>query len=103
MASDIARTFADIVKHRRSSELRGWIDRATASTVPAEIQRFARGLLPEYDAIAAALALPWSNGQTDGQINRLKLVKRQMYGHAKLDLLGQRFLGRSAFAPFSLT
>jgi len=101
-ASDIARAFADIVKQRRPSELRGWIDRANASTAPPEIQRFARGLLSEYDTIVAALTLPWSNGQAEGQINRLKLVKRQMYGRAKLDLLGQRFLGRSAFAPFSL-
>lgn len=103
LASELARALTDIVKHRRPSEVRGWIDRATTSTSPQEIQRFARGLLSEYDTIAAALALPWSNGQTEGQINRLKLVKRQMYGRAKLDLLGQRFLGRSAFAPFSLT
>lgn len=102
-ASDIARAFTNIVKHRGPSELRGWIDRANASTTPPEIQRFARGLLCEYDSIVAALMLPWSNGQAEGQINRLKLIKRQMYGRAKLDLLGRRFLGRAAFAPFAMT
>jgi transposase len=44
-------------------------------------------------AVAAALDKPWSNGQTEGQITKLKLVKRQMYGRAKLDLLRARLLG----------
>jgi transposase len=51
-------------------------------------------LQSELPAIAAALTLPWSNGHTEGQVNRLKLIKRQMYGRAKLDLLAQRFLWR---------
>jgi transposase len=44
------------------------------------------------DAIQAAVGLPWSTGQVEGQINRLKMLKRQMYGRANLDLLAQRFL-----------
>lgn len=44
-------------------------------------------------AVAAALVQPWSNGQTEGQITRLKLIKRQMYGRAKLDLLQARLIG----------
>jgi len=56
------------------------------------MRRFAIGLLADLQAIEAALKLPWSNGQTEGQVNRLKLLKREMYGRAKLDLLSQRFL-----------
>ena len=48
---------------------------------------------PAYELFAAALSLLWSNGQTEGHITKLKLVKRQMYGRAKLDLLRARLLG----------
>jgi len=48
--------------------------------------------LPDYDAVRAALTLAWSNGPVEGQINRLKTLKRQMYGRANLDLLERRFL-----------
>ncbi|BDA83971.1 hypothetical protein Sa4125_15130 [Aureimonas sp. SA4125] len=44
-------------------------------------------------AVRAAVTEPWSNGQTEGHVNRLKLVKRQMYGRAKLDLLEARLIG----------
>ncbi len=56
------------------------------------MRTFASGLTKDRDAVAAALALPWSNGQTEGQITRLKLVKRQMFGRAKVDLLRKRVL-----------
>jgi transposase len=46
----------------------------------------------DYAAVKAAASLPWSNGPTEGNINRLKMLKRQMYGRAKLDLLRQRVL-----------
>lgn len=99
IACELAGEFIAMVKQRRGEKLDDWIARARAPRVPLEIQRFARGLLSERAAIEAALTLPWSNGQAEGQINRLKLIKRQMYGRAKLDLLGQRFLGRAALAP----
>ncbi|MEO0429712.1 MAG: transposase, partial [Pseudomonadota bacterium] len=56
------------------------------------ISSFARGLATDRDAVAAAMKEPWSNGQTEGQINRLKTLKRQMYGRAKLDLLKARMI-----------
>ena len=56
------------------------------------LQTFAEGLQKDYQAIKAALHLPWSNGPTEGHVNRLKLIKRQMFGRAKLDLLEQRIL-----------
>jgi transposase len=51
---------------------------------------FGKGIAADRAAVTAALIEPWSNGQTEGQITKLKLVKRQMYGRAKLDLLRAR-------------
>ena len=51
------------------------------------LRGFAEGLSRDIDAVRAALAYQWSNGPTEGHVNRLKLLKRQMYGHAKFDLL----------------
>lgn len=58
-----------------------------------ELESFARTLSWDYDAVAAALKYEWSQGQVEGQINRLKLIKKQMYGRANFDLLRQRVLG----------
>jgi len=57
-----------------------------------EFRRFARGLEKEYAALSAALSEAWSTGQVEGHITRLKLLKRQMYGRAKIDLLRLRVL-----------
>ena len=57
-----------------------------------EINRFCDELLRDAEAVAAAVILPWSNGQVEGQIHRLKLVKRQMYGRAHFKLLRCRVL-----------
>jgi transposase len=78
--------FNAIVRERQRGHLNSWISIALSSTVP-ELERFARGLQKDYRAVAAALELPWSNGQVEGQVNRLKLRKRQLYGRAKFDLL----------------
>ena len=56
------------------------------------LQRLAKGLRDDYDAVKAGTTLRWSNGPVIGHINRLKMLKRQMFGRAKLDLLQQRFL-----------
>jgi transposase len=53
---------------------------------------FAAGIRADRDAAAAAIVEPWSNGQTEGQITKLKLVKRMMYGRGKLDLLEARLM-----------
>jgi transposase len=91
-AAEMAHAFCDLVKQRQANGLSGWIARASAEATTPELRRFAIGLLADLKAIEAALTLPWSNGQTEGQVNRLKLLKREMYGRAKLDLLSQRFL-----------
>ena len=77
---------------RQAHKLKAWIVCASAHDAPPELRRFARGLLEDLPSIQAALTLPWSNGQVQGQINRLKLIKRQRYGRANFDLLRARFL-----------
>ena len=66
-----------------------WIDRAADSLVAS----FCSGVRKDETAIRAAITSPWSNGQTEGQITKLKLVKRQMYGRGKIDLLQARLIG----------
>lgn len=82
------------MKGRKIDQLDSWIDRACSASSPLAIKRFAVGLKADKSPIVAALTFSWSNGQAEGQINRLKLIKRQMYGRANLDLLAQRFLWR---------
>jgi transposase len=88
---ELAQAFATIVRQRQASEFPAWLDKATHCQVAA-LRSFAAGLRQDESAVTAALALPWSNGPTEGHINRLKCLKRQMYGRAKLDLLRQRLL-----------
>ena len=71
--------------------LGAWLRDARACGVPA-VETFAAGLEQDGAAVRAALTTPWSNGQTEGRITRLELLKRQMYGRAGLDLLRRRML-----------
>jgi transposase len=87
----LAQSFINMVKNRKAEELDTWIAGAKESGI-AELKRFAGGLQRDYQAVHAALSMEWSNGQVEGQINRLKLIKRQAYGRAKLDLLKKRVL-----------
>lgn len=81
--------FQNIIRERKSPDLDTWIDTAAGGLLAS----FAKGLSRDGAAVAAALVEPRSNGQTEGQVTRLKLVKRQMYGRAKLDLLEVRLIG----------
>jgi transposase len=83
--------FSDLVRHRQPEGLDAWLERATTSCLTA-FERLARGLRDDYEAVKAGLTLPWSTGPVEGQINRLKMLKRQMYGRANIDLLRQRVL-----------
>jgi transposase len=86
----LTEAFAQMVRQRTPGELQSWIETVLMSGLP-DLKRFATGL--QHDAaVRAALELPYSNGQTEGQVTRLKLLKRQMYGRAKFDLLRQRVL-----------
>jgi transposase len=90
-AQQLAADFGALVRTRDGPGLIAWLDRADASGLP-EIRSFAAGIQRDRSAVDAALSSVWSNGQTEGQVNRLKALKRQMYGRAKLDLLEKRFL-----------
>src|SRR5215212_984161 len=75
--------------------LQEWTDQAKASGI-TELKAFAVKLLQDMEAVVAAMVLPYSQGQTEGRVNKLKLVKRSMYGRGKFDLLRQRALYASA-------
>jgi transposase len=87
----LAQDFARLVRERQPDQLDPWLARAAESPL-APLQRFAKGLCDDYDAVKAGVTLPWSTGPVEGHINRLKMLKRQMFGRAKLDLLQRRFL-----------
>jgi transposase len=91
VAHELAQDFAEMARERTGQAFDAWLTRVAASEI-AELQRFARGLVEDRTAVEAGLTLEWSNGQTEGQVNRLKLLKRQMYGRAKFDLLRRRVL-----------
>lgn len=89
----IAQKFRRLVREQDAPALPVWLAKATASGI-REMRSVATHLHRDLAAVDAVLRLPWSNDQAEGQITRLKLLKRQMYGRAKLDLLRIRVLHR---------
>jgi len=87
----LAEEFTGLIRGHAPDRLDPWLQRAGNSIV-RQLRGFAKRLRADCDAVRAGVALAWSNGQTEGQVNRLKTLKRQMYGRANLDLLGRRFL-----------
>jgi transposase len=88
LTADLANDFARLVRERDADALDPWLDRARATG----LRGFAADLSQDIDAVRAALSLPWSNGPAEGQVNRPKTIKRQMYKRAKFDLLRSRVL-----------
>jgi transposase len=88
-ARELIAAFQAMVRNKVDAELAAWIARARSSLVAS----FASGVAKDEAAVRAAISLPWSNGQMEGQITKLKLVKRQMYGRATIDLLQARLIG----------
>jgi transposase len=80
--------FAEMLGHHDADALDPWLAAADES----ELKSFAAGVRRDYDAVLAALLFQWSNGQVEGQVNRVKLVKRSMYGRAGFGLLRKRVL-----------
>ena len=87
----LAQAFGALVRARDQAALKPWVEQAERSGV-AELRGFAIGLRRDWAAVEAALRLPWSNGQTEGQITKLKLLKRSMYGRGSIDLLKRRLV-----------
>ena len=84
-----------MLRQRQGEErLDGWLQEASSSDLP-ELQHFAAGIQRDKAAVQAGLSLPYSNGPVEGHINRLKLIKRSMYGRAQFDLLRHRVLRAS--------
>ncbi len=83
--------FLDLVRERKPGQLRSWMEQATKSGI-RELKSFVAGIERDYDAVKAALRLPWSQGVTEGKVNKLKTCKRMMYGRAGFRLLRQRLL-----------
>ena len=88
-ARDLVERLQTMIRTKTAAELDGWIEQARTSLIAP----LARGVSKDAAAVRAAITEPWSNGQIEGQITKLKLVKRQMYGRAKLDLLEARLIG----------
>ncbi len=87
-ARELVERFQMMIRSGKGEDLNGWIDDAMKSPLAA----LATGIRADREAVTAAIVEPWSNGQTEGQITRLKLLKRQAYGRAKVDLLRKRVL-----------
>ena len=83
--------FAKILTGRRGEQLDAWIAQASAGDQP-DLRSFITGLKRDYQAVLNGLTLPYSSGKVEGNVNRIKMLKRQMYGRARFDLLRKRVL-----------
>jgi len=91
LAHELVAEFFALVRERRADDLQAWAERAEATEIP-DLVSFCKGVRRDWEAVKAGLTLEWSNGPVEGQVNRLKLIKRQMYGRASFRLLRARVL-----------
>jgi transposase len=87
----LAQAFMQMMREQTGAQLDAWLAEVEASHYP-ELSSFAKGIRQDQAAVLAGLTLPWSQGRLDGHVNQLKLIKRSMYGRAKLPLLWARVL-----------
>ncbi|MGW1068154.1 ISL3 family transposase [Streptomyces aureus] len=85
------RSFAHMLTQLQGHQLPAWIEGATAADLPS-LQRFARHLERDLDAVTAGLSQPRNSGVVEGHVNRIKMLKRQMFGRAGFELLRKRVL-----------
>ena len=93
----LAIRFQSLLRHHNEPKLDRWLDDAKDCGIPVN---FARTLMIDIQAVRNAVIERWSNGQTEGQINRLKTLKRAMFGRANTELLRARLLPLEHFQPF---
>jgi transposase len=91
-ARDLSLEFKTMMEQKNGRDLENWCQQA--SQLPL-FKGFVRGIRQDFQAVEQALSSTWSNGQTEGQVNRLKNLKRQMYGKASFQLLRLRVLARA--------
>jgi transposase len=89
----LVQEFLQMVRTRGGKQLESWLTKVRACPLP-ELRRFANGIERDKAAVFAGLTLSYNNGQTEGQVTRIKLIKRMMYGRAGFALLRQRVLHR---------
>lgn len=90
LAIELADEFLGLLRQRQGEAFDGWLTKALTSSLKP-FQTFAEGLSDDYDAVKASMTSTVSNGVVEGLNNRLKMLKRQMYGRAGLALLNKRF------------
>ncbi len=90
-AEHLSQQFRQLFKDRDPDALASWLAKSIESDIP-ELKRFVAGIQRDYEAVVAAVRQHWSNGQVEGQVHRLKLLKRQMYGRSGFPLLRRRVL-----------
>ncbi|MFL1906117.1 transposase [Streptomyces tauricus] len=86
------RSFAHMLTHLHGDQLPDWIEAASATTDLPSLRHFAQHLLRDLDAVTAGLTLPWNSGVVEGHVNRIKMLKRQMFGRAGFEFLRKRVL-----------
>jgi len=91
----LAQEFGKIIREHLPDQFTKWLEKALSSEL-ADFRNFAASLIKDKDAVTAALNTSWSSGQVEGQVNRLKLIKREMFGRGKIDLLEKRLQFRAA-------
>lgn len=91
---DLMQQFATMLRERQGERFDAWLTQVQQQGVAA-LKSFAQGLQKDYDAVKAGLTREWSNGQVEGQVNRLKLITRQRYGRAGFEILRKRVLQRA--------
>jgi transposase len=88
---DLARGFANLLRTRTGQHLAAWIEQTEHADIP-ELRSFANGLRKDWDAVVAGLTMPWSSGAVEGNVNRIKMIKRKLFGRANPDLLRRYIL-----------
>lgn len=93
-ANLLIQEFTTMLRERKGERFDAWLQKVEQQGI-TELQSFAQSLKKDYEAVKSGLTLKWSNGQTEGQVHRLKLIKRQMYGRGDFQLLRKRVLHRA--------